>query len=71
MSHHLKSWVDHCKQYAKDNGIKYSECLKNNHCRGMYHSQKGSAKVPQPEVEVDLELVKVKSSGKGRRKPSH
>ena len=60
---HLSSWVDHVKQYAKQNGKKYSECLKDNQCREMYHKQKG-----QPKVEVDLELVKVKSSGKRKSK---
>jgi len=68
---HLKLWVDHCKKYAAANGKKYSECLKDDNCKKMYHSKKGSTKVPQPEVEVNLELVKVKSNGKGRRKPSH
>ena len=53
MTNHLSSWVDHCKQYAKANGIKYSECLKNDNCRKMYHEQKGSAKAPQPEGEID------------------
>jgi hypothetical protein len=60
---HLKLWVDHCKQYAKDNGLKYSECLKNDNCRKMYHDKKASSKVSQPEVEVNLELIK-KSIGK-------
>ena len=71
MKNHLSSWVDHIKEYATNNGKKYSECLKDPKCREMYHSQKDSTKVPQPEVEVNLELVKVKSNGKGRRKPSH
>ena len=65
---HLKSWVDHCKQYAKANGIKYNECLKDSKCREMYHSQKGSAKVPQPEGEIDLTSIKLKSNGKRKSK---
>ena len=65
---HLKSWVDHCKQYAKANGIKYNECLKDSKCREMYHSQKGSAKAPQPEVEIDLASINLKSNGKRKSK---
>ena len=57
---HLSSWVDHCKQYAKDNGIKYSECLKDSNCRKMYHDKKGTSKVSQPEVQIDLGSIKVK-----------
>ena len=68
MSHHLSSWVDHCKQYAKANGIKYSECLNDSKCREMYHSLKGSAKVPQPEGEIDLTSIKLKSNGKRKSK---
>ena len=60
MTNHLSSWVDHCKQYAKANGIKYSECLKNDNCRKMFHDKKGSAKVPQPEDQIDLGSIKVK-----------
>ena len=60
MNSHLKSWIEHCKQYASANNKKYSECLKDNQCREMYHKQKGSSKVSQQEVEVDLELIKVK-----------
>ena len=63
MNSHLKSWIEHCKQYASANNKKYSECLKDNQCREMYHKQKGSSK-----VNTDLELVKVKSSGKGKSK---
>ena len=58
---HLKAWVDHCKKYAAANGKKYSECLKDDNCKKMYHSQKASSKVSQPEVDVNLELIKVKS----------
>ena len=57
---HLSSWVDHCKQYAKDNGIKYSECLKDSNCRKMYHDKKGKSNVSQPEVQIDLGSIKVK-----------
>ena len=35
---HLKAWVDHCKKYAAANGKKYSECLKDDNCKKMYHS---------------------------------
>ena len=68
MTNHLSSWVDHCKQYAKANGIKYSECLKNDNCRKMYHNQKASSKVSQPEVQIDLESIKLKSNGKRKSK---
>ena len=61
---HLSSWVNHCKQYAKDNGKKYSECLKDSKCREMYHNQKASSNVSQPEVQIDLGSIKVKSNGK-------
>ena len=59
---HLKSWVDHCKQYASTNNKKYSECLKDPNCRKMYHEQK-----VQPKVKVDLDLVS-KSIGKHKSK---
>jgi hypothetical protein len=65
---HLQSWVNHCKEYAKANEKKYSECLKDPKCREMYHSQKGSAKVPQPEIELDLESINLKSKGKRKSK---
>jgi len=65
---HLQSWVNHCKQYAKANGIKYNECLKDSKCRQMYHSQKASAKVPQPEIEFNLESINLKSKGKRKSK---
>ena len=68
MTNHLSSWVDHCKQYAKANGIKYSECLKNDNCRKMYHEQKGSAKAPQPEGEIDLASINLKANGKRKSK---
>ena len=67
---HLKLWVDHCKKYAAANGKKYSECLKDSKCREMYHSQKGSAKVPQPEVEIDLTSINLKPNGKRKTKRS-
>ena len=60
MNSHLKSWIEHCKQYASANNKKYSECLKDNQCREMYHRQKGQSK-----VNTDVELV---SSGKGKSK---
>ena len=60
MNNHLSSWVDHCKQYAKDNGKKYSECLKDPQCRKMFHDKKGSANPPQPEDQIDLGSIKVK-----------
>jgi hypothetical protein len=68
MSHHLSSWVDHCKQYAKDNGKKYSECLKDPQCRKMFHDKKGSAKAPQPEGEIDLVSLNLKANGKRKSK---
>ena len=68
MPSHLSSWVDHCKQYAKENGIKYSECLKNDNCRKMYHGQKASSKLPQPQTEMELASVKLKSNGKRKSK---
>ena len=68
MTNHLSSWVDHCKQYAKANGIKYSECLKNDNCRKMYHNQKASSKVSQPKVEIDLASINLKSNGKRKSK---
>ena len=68
MPSHLSSWVNHCKQYAKANGIKYNECLKDSKCREMYHGQKGSTKVSQPEVEMELASVKLKSNGKRKSK---
>ena len=68
MTNRLSSWVDHCKQYAKANGIKYSECLKNDNCRKMYHKQKGSANAPQPEGEIDLTSIKLKANGKRKSK---
>ena len=61
----LKAWVEHGKKQAQENGKKYSECLKDDNCKKMYHSQKASSKVSQPEVQVHLELIKVKS---GKRK---
>ena len=70
MKNHLSSWVDHIKEYATNNGKKYSECLKDPKCREMYLSKKGSTKVLQPEVEVNLELIKVKSNGKRKSKRS-
>ena len=69
MKNHLSSWVDHIKEYATNNGKKYSECLRDPKCREMYHSKKGSTKV-QPEVEVNSELIKVKSNGKRKSKRS-
>ena len=68
MTNHLSSWVDHCKQYAKANGIKYSECLKNDNCRKMYHNQKASSKVSQPEVEIDLASINLKANEKRKSK---
>ena len=65
---HLKSWVDHCKQYGKANGMKYNECLKDSKCREMYHNQKASSKVSQPEVEFNLESINLKSKGKRKSK---
>jgi len=62
---HLKLWVDHCKKYAAANGKKYSECLKDDNCKKLYHNQKASSKVSQPEIDDNLELIKVKS---GKRK---
>ena len=61
---HLSSWVNHCKQYAKANEKKYSECLKDPKCREMYHKQKGSAKAPQSEVQIDLASINLKANGK-------
>ena len=68
MTNHLSSWVDHCKQYAKANGIKYSECLKNDNCRKMYHNQKATSEVSQPEGEMDLASINLKSNGKRKSK---
>jgi len=45
-----------------------NECLKDSKCREMYHSQKGSAKVPQPEIEFNLESINSKSKGKRKSK---
>jgi hypothetical protein len=70
MKNHLSSWVDHIKEYATNNGKKYSECLKDPKCREMYHSKKGSAKVPQPEGEIDLTSINLKSNGKRKSKRS-
>jgi hypothetical protein len=50
------------------NGKKYSECLKDDNCKKMYHSQKGSAKVPQPEGEIYLTSINLKSNGKRKTK---
>ena len=68
MKNHLSSWIDHCKQFATNNGKKYSECLKDPKCREMYHRQKGSAKPPHSEVQIDLESIKLKSNGKRKSK---
>ena len=59
MKNHLSSWIDHCKQFATNNGKKYSECLKDPKCREMYHGQK---------VQIDLESIKLKSNGKRKSK---
>ena len=68
MTNHLSSRVNHCKQKAKANGIKYSECLKNDNCRKMFHDKKGSANAPQPEGEIDLPSVNLKANGKRKSK---
>lgn len=31
-------WVEHCRQFAKEKGIKYSDALKHPDCKKMYGS---------------------------------
>ena len=42
MTKHLANWVSHCKQWATDHNLKYSQCLKSSECRQAYKNKHNS-----------------------------
>ena len=40
MPNRFTNWIEHVKQYAKENNISYGKCLKDANCKQSYQNKK-------------------------------
>ena len=51
----MNSWIEHIKQYAHQNGLKYNEALKNTECKNSYY--KGGKIYKSPKAGYIAKLL--------------
>lgn len=59
----MSAWIEHVKEYAKQKEMKYTEALKNDECKELYHKNKSPVDkkkiddMTRPKVTVQMEKV--------------
>lgn len=59
----MSAWIEHVKDYAKQKEMKYTEALKNDECKELYHKNKSPVdkkkidEMTRPKVSVQMEKV--------------
>lgn len=59
----MSAWIEHVKGYAKQKEMKYTEALKNDECKELYHKNKSPVdkkkidEMTRPKVSVQMEKV--------------
>lgn len=57
----MSAWIEHVKEYAKQKEMKYTEALKNDECKELYHKNKSPVdkkkvdEMTRPKVSVQME----------------
>lgn len=59
----MSAWIEHVKEYAKQKEMKYTEALKNDECKELYHKNKSPVdkkkidEMTRPKVSIQMEKV--------------
>ena len=63
----MSAWVQHCKDYASQKEIKYTEAMKSQECKELYHKNKQPVdkqkidEMTRPKVSVKTEKEREKT----------
>jgi len=58
------AWVEHVKDFASKKEMKYSEAMKNDECKELYHRSKETIdkkkvdEITRPKVKIDMKAIK-------------
>lgn len=69
----MSAWIEHVKDYAKQKEMKYTEALKNDECKELYHKNKSPVDkkkiddMTRPKVSVQMEKVDKPKATKGKK----
>lgn len=59
----MSAWIEHVKEYAKQKEMKYTEALKNDECKELYHKNKSPVdkkkidEMTRPKVSIQMEKI--------------
>jgi hypothetical protein len=59
----MSNWIEHVKDFAKQKEMKYTDALKNDECKELYHKNKQPIdkkkidEMTRPKVSVQMEKV--------------
>lgn len=69
----MSAWIDHVKEYCKQKEMKYTEALKNDECKELYHKNKSPVdkkkidEMTRPKVTVQMEKVDKPKATKAKK----
>lgn len=69
----MSAWIEHVKDYAKQKEMKYTEALKNDECKELYHKNKSPVDkkkiddMTRPKVSVQIEKVDKPKATKSKK----
>jgi len=69
----MSAWIEHVKDYAKQKEMKYTEALKNDECKELYHKNKSPVDkkkiddMTRPKVTVQMEKVDKSKATKAKK----
>jgi hypothetical protein len=61
-------WIEHCKSFAKKNGMKYSEALKDPKCKATYGKGMKGDSDSEGDVNIDIDVGENHTNRKGKYK---
>ncbi len=69
----MSAWIEHVKEFAKQKEMKYTEALKNDECKELYHKNKSPVdkkkvdEMTRPKVTVQMEKVDKPKATKAKK----